>query len=285
MARPLRLEFPGAFYHLTAVGNAGGRIYLDDTDCERFLDLLAAVCQRFDWRCYAYCLLEDRYRLVVETTRPTLARGMRQLNGVYTQAFNRRHGRQGHVFQGRYQAILVDPQAYLEPLVRDVVRAPLQRGLVAVPGQWRWSSYAALSGRAAVPPWLTTGWLRERYGKDWARRFRGRLTAPGDGGVWDGLRDQVYLGDRAFVERMKARIDPERRLEEVPRAQHRRRPPLEEYLRRYRTPEQTMARAYLDGGYTQREIAAFFDVHYSTVSRAVRAFEKMQEALAAVCRP
>ena len=107
MARPLRLEFAGALYHVTSRGNRCENIYLDDSDRERFLTLLAEVCERFNWLIHAYCLMTNHYHLVIETPDGNLSKGMRQLNGVYTQGLNRRHGRVGHVFQGRFKAILV----------------------------------------------------------------------------------------------------------------------------------------------------------------------------------
>ena len=108
MARPLRIEFSGAIYHVTSRGHAGEDICLDDTDRALFLGVLAEVIHRFGWRCYAWCLMGNHYHVLIEMPKPNLSKGMRQLNGVYTQRFNRRHGRVGHVFQGRYQAILVE---------------------------------------------------------------------------------------------------------------------------------------------------------------------------------
>src|SRR6266550_1709297 len=113
MARPLRIEFPGALYHVTARGDRREDIYLDDKDHSQFLTLLGEVCHRFNWIVHAYCLMTNHYHLVIETPDGNLAKGMRQLNGVYTQNFNRRHGRIGHVFQGRYKAILVQKETYL----------------------------------------------------------------------------------------------------------------------------------------------------------------------------
>ena len=101
MARPLRLEYGGALYHITTRGDRRETIYEDITDREAFLDLMGTVCRRANWRCYAYCLMDNHYHLLVETVEATLSLGMRHLNGVYTQRFNRRHGRVGHVFQGR----------------------------------------------------------------------------------------------------------------------------------------------------------------------------------------
>src|SRR3546814_16451926 len=129
MARPLRLELPGAAYHLTALGNVGQPVFRGAEDSLLFLEILGESCTRFDWRCFGYCLLPDRYHLVVETRQPTLARGMRQLNGRYTQAFNRRHGIGGHVFQGRYRAVMVESPGWLAAVCRDVLRQPVARGL------------------------------------------------------------------------------------------------------------------------------------------------------------
>ena len=126
MARPLRPEFPGAVYHLTSRGNARQPVFLDDADREAFLATLAEAAGRWGWLCHAHCLMTNHYHLLVETPRPTLARGMRDLNGVYTQRFNRRHGRPGHLFQGRYTAVLVERESHLLELCRYVVLNPVR---------------------------------------------------------------------------------------------------------------------------------------------------------------
>jgi len=159
MARPLRIEFPGAVYHITSRGNALQDIYVDDADREAFLDVLTRVVERFHWLCHAYCLMGNHYHLLVETLEPTLSRGMRQLNGVYTQRFNRRHGRAGHLFGGRFKAILVEREAYLLELCRYVVLNPVRAGLVRAAKDWPWSSYRATAGLAEAPPFLTVDWI------------------------------------------------------------------------------------------------------------------------------
>jgi len=107
MARPLRIEYPGAVYHLTTRGNERRAIFTEDQDRKGFLDLLHQVNRRYGWLCHAYCLMENHYHLLIETPEGNLSIGMRQLNGVYTQTFNRRHGRVGHLLQGRYKAVLI----------------------------------------------------------------------------------------------------------------------------------------------------------------------------------
>lgn len=113
MARPLRLEFAGALYHVTSRGVRREDIYRGDDDRREWLEVLGAVCSRFNWVVHGYCQMSNHYHLLLETVDGNLARGMRQLNGLYTQSFNRRHGLVGHLFQGRYKAILVQKESYL----------------------------------------------------------------------------------------------------------------------------------------------------------------------------
>ncbi len=140
MARPLRIEYPGAIYHITARGNARQAIYEDDTDKSAFLGTLQTVAERANWLCHAYCLMENHYHLLIETQDANLSEGMRALNGRYTQAFNRRHGRVGHLLQGRFKAILVERESYLLELCRYVVLNPVRAKMVRSTAHYRWSS-------------------------------------------------------------------------------------------------------------------------------------------------
>ena len=133
MARPIRIEYPGAVYHVTSRGNAGNKIFSDDQDREIFLPILAAVVKRYNWLCHAYCLMDTHYHLMIETPDANLSIGMRQLNGIYTQKYNRRHETPGHIFQGRYKAILVQKENYLLELCRYVVLNPVRAGVVQKP--------------------------------------------------------------------------------------------------------------------------------------------------------
>jgi putative transposase len=136
MARPLRIELAGGLYHVTSRGNRRDLIYLDDEDRRRWLDIFGSVGTRHYWLCHAWCQMSNHYHIVVETVEGNRSRKMRQLNGVYTQAFNRTHHRSGHVFQGRYRAIVVEKEAYLLELSRYVLLHPVRARMVADVSDW-----------------------------------------------------------------------------------------------------------------------------------------------------
>lgn len=214
---------------------------------------------------------------MIETPEANLAEGMRQLNGVYTQRFNRRHGRVGHVFQGRYKAILVERDAYLLELARYVVLNPVRTGMVLGPQDWPWSSYAAMCGQAPVSEWLQTDWLLGQFGAVRAEAVAAYVHLAHEGprlpSVCAQLQGQIYLGSESFMKLMQALIEDRPNIEEVSRRQ--RRPltrPLTAYAANYPRDE-AMARAYLSGQYSLAEIALHFGVHFSTVSRVVKRHE------------
>lgn len=275
MARPLRLEFAGALYHLTSRGDRRESIYEDDADRKGFLSILGDVCSQQNWLCHAYCLMTNHYHLLVETPGGNLSRGMRQLNGVYTQRCNRRHGRAGHVFQGRYKAILVDKQAYLLELARYIVLNPVRAGMVRLVEDWPWSSYRAMAGQAKPPDWLRTEWLLATFGgrKGEARAAYRCFVAGGErlASPWDELRKQVFLGDEGFVGRMQARVKGDHAsLTEIPKCQRwPKAGSLEDYSGKALSRNEAIAEAYASGGYTLKEVGDHFGLHYSRVSRIV----------------
>lgn len=275
MSRPLRIEFPGALYHVTSRGDGCDAVYLDDSDRSSWLEVVGQVCQRFHWLVYAYCLMDDHYHLLLQTATGNLSAGMRQLNGLYTQRFNRRHGRAGHVFQGRYKSVLVDRDTHLLGLERHVVLNPVRSRLVDDAGDWHWSSYAATSGVAASPRWLAADSLLQQFharrSAAIARYIEHVRSGMGLPSIWAHLNRQVFLGDDAFVARTQRKAMSSRRVApEVPRAQ-RRTPgrPLDHYAALEVPRDVAMARAYRTGRFSLAEVAHAFDVHYSTVSRAV----------------
>ncbi len=279
MARPLRIELAGGLYHVTSRGDRREDIFLDDADRLMWLELFGQVCRRYNWICHAWCLMDNHYHIVVETVEGNLAQGMRQLNGVYTQDFNRTHHRVGHVFQGRYKAIIVEKDSYLLELARYVVLNPVRARMVKDAGDWPWSSYPAMTGTQAAPEWLQTDWIlgqfspqRRRAMQRYADFVRAGVGLPG---LWEHLSGQIYLGSEEFVKRMH-RAAERAEIGEIPRAQ--RRPlakPLSHYQSKYRDPKVAMVAAYATGDYTMQAIADFFGVHYATVSRAVNAAENV----------
>ena len=167
MARPLRLEFPGALYHITSRGDRREAIYENPNDMAMFIELLGEVCERYNWVIYAYCLMTNHYHLLVETPEANLSKGMRQLNGVYTKRFNVAHKRVGHVFQGRYKAIFVQAESYLLELCRYIVLNPVRAGMVSDVADWRWSSYEQTVdiNRLNDFKWLSIDTVLSRFGE------------------------------------------------------------------------------------------------------------------------
>lgn len=183
MARPVRLEFGGALYQVTARGDRREAIYEDDADRAQFLGLLEQVVGQFNWRCPAYCLMSNHYHLVIATPDGNLPKGMRQLKGVFTQWSNRPASAHGAPVPGRYKAILVDADSYLLELTRYVVLNPVRAGMVASPAAWQWSSYHATTGEADAPKptacWHSSGRVAQR---------RWRLTSGSYGKASAGSR-------------------------------------------------------------------------------------------------
>jgi putative transposase len=212
MARPLRIEFPGALYHVTSRGNERKAIFRDDGDRTRFLERLAAVVARQRLRIHAYALMRNHYHLLVETPEGNLARALAQLNGTYTQEFNRRHHRSGHLLQGRYKAILVDKDAYLLELSRYIHLNPVRAGEVRTAWKYPWSSAAAYVGKVAAAACLTVEEVlgafsprpsvaRQRYAAFLAEGVAQAVASP-----WAAVEGQVLLGDEHWVEQMKRRL-------------------------------------------------------------------------------
>lgn len=276
MSRPLRLEFAGALYHVTSRGNERKPIFRNESDFSTFIGVLSDVCDRYNWVIHAYCLMTNHYHLLIETLDANLSKGMRQLNGVYTQRFNRNYQRVGHLFQGRYKSILVDKDSYLLELCRYIVLNPVRaKGMVDHPSEWQWSSYHETIGMREAPEWLAVDALLRMFATtklDAIERYK-HFVAQGKGvNIWQNLKSQIYLGDEEFVEKHKSAIqsDVDVVLNEVPKKQVRpKAKPLSYYESTSLNIKLAMAQAYLSGGYSMIEIANYFGVHYSTVSRAV----------------
>lgn len=286
MSRPLRIEFPGALYHITSRGDRREEIFADDADRARFLTVVAQGLARFDAQLLAYCLMGNHYHFVLHTRQGNLSALMRHVNGVYTQAFNRRHGKVGHLFQGRFKAILVDREAYLLEVCRYVELNPVRAAMVAAPADWPWSSYRVNTGQAATLAWLGSEALWEyllgrelatvRDARD-AQRLYAELVAAGRGvALWDeGLNRQIYLGDDQFVGRMlDAALPSAKRSVTVPKPQRSSTKRLADWLAECSSREEALHRAYTESGLTMTAMAAELGLTVARVSQLIARAER-----------
>jgi REP element-mobilizing transposase RayT len=277
MARPLRLPFPGGIYHVTARGNDRQTIFKGDSDCSLFLIVLATVVARYRVRCHAYCLMSNHYHVLLQTPEGNLSAAMRQLNGVYTQRFNRSHERCGHVLQGRFGAQLVDGQAYLLEVCRYIVLNPVRAGLVSHPRDWRWSSFLATAGEGTVPGFLTVDWVQPLSGATDGATSGSAYVRFVEAGLdqSDGALDRFKSkpADPELARSLDERCRAAAQCTEIPRAQRfASRPPLAQLFAGVATRAARDARSVIavrDHGYAMKEVADFLGRHYVTVSRAL----------------
>ena len=279
MSRPLRIECAGALYHVTARGDGKEDIYLEEADRRLYLDVLGHVCNRYNWVIHAYCLMSNHYHLLVETPEANLSKGMRQLNGVYTQRINRVHSRVGHVFQGRYKAILVQKDAYLLELARYIVLNPVRARMVGAADDWPWSSYRATVGTDNAPDWLDTRWILSTLAHTLPEAIERYMRFVADGmgqpSPWEHLKQQMFLGSDTFIDAMRSKVSLGKDLREIPQA--RARPvakPISAYALDYTDRDSAIAAAYASGGYTLKDIGDYFGLHYSRISKIVRQVEQ-----------
>lgn len=275
MARPLRIELAGGIYHITTRGDRREDIYDDTEDRVKWLEILGNTCKRYHWRCHAYCLMDNHYHIVLETADENLSKGMRQLNGVYTQHYNRKYDRVGHVFQGRFKGILVERDEYLLELTRYVVLNPIRANMVKNIKDWPWSSYRMMIGKAVAPPWLETDWILGYFSKQRKRAIEKYINFVREGvglpSIWSNLRNQIFLASEEYVNQQQKQIKKKASINEVPMLQKRKIPKsLEYYDGRYKDQRKAILNAYLSGGYTLKEIGVYFSRHYSTISRIVK---------------
>ena len=166
MARPLRVQAAGAHYHVGARGNDKSAVFTSDEDRRRFLALLGVVVERYGWRLYAYCLMENHYHLALRTPEPNLGAGMGRLNQLYVQWFNQRHDRSGHLFERRYWSSVLESDAHQLAVIRYIAANPVRAGLCQRPREWPWSSAQATVGLVPTPSFLDVGWVLDQFAAD-----------------------------------------------------------------------------------------------------------------------
>ncbi len=288
MARPLRIEFAGAVYHLSSKAEAGAVVFHDDADRRALLAVIAQAMERFDAQVLAYCLEPDSYELLLFTRQANLSRLMRHINGVYTQSCNRRHGTVGHLFQGRFKAVLVDREHLLLDACRYVELGGVRRGLVSAPAQWPWSSYAAHVGLTEAPDWLDVQGLhtyvmgRPLQGaadrRKAAQRYEKLVAEAGALDLWQHLRQQIYLGDAAFVARLKAQLNGASggMRKPVKGASALKARPWRDWLREAASREEALYRAHTEGGLSMTGLAKELGLSVSRVSRLIAVHERQR---------
>jgi len=235
MARPLRIVFAEAYYHVMNRGLARQRVFNDGGDRTGFLQLLADCHDMWGVRVLVYCLLDTHYHLLLQTPEANLPRVMRHLDGVYTQRYNRRHGRDGPLFRGRYAAIVIEAERYLLAVARYIHQNPVTAGLARTPEAYEWSSCRWYIREGKRPDWLDTEQLLARFPRrDRRAAFRAFMRAAGEESVrafYARQRRGPVLGTQPFLERLRRRIRKRAiALPEVPEAKAYLRPPAETCL-------------------------------------------------------
>ena len=209
MARPLRIQYEGAFYHVTSRGDRRGKIFLSDTDRRRFLDTIHSSKKRYGFIVHAFVLMDNHYHLLIETPQPNLSAALRHINGSYTLYFNRKHGRVGHVLQGRYKAIVVEKDEYYLELIRYIHLNPVRAGMVNDPDKYHWSSHAAIIDKRAAKEWsgfFDRNELLRHFGKrerEAIKAYRSFVVAGMDikkEDAFNGLSYGYILGQTGFVD-------------------------------------------------------------------------------------
>ena len=222
MSRPLRIEYPDAFYHVTARGNERKDIYRDERDRERFLAYLETAVVRYKAVLHVYCLMNNHYHLLLSTPSGNLSQIVRHINGAYTVYFNKRHHRFGHLFQGRYKAIVIQKDSHLLEVCRYVVLNPVRARMVELPDQWKWSSYLATAGLEKPHPCLTTDWVLGQFSRARAKAIKEyrQFVAWGINKetIWTDVKGQILLGDDGFIDSHADHLHKRHHIPEIPKA-------------------------------------------------------------------
>jgi len=208
MARALRIQYPGAYYHVTSRGNERKAIFKNKGDRESFLSYLKSAHLRYGAVIHVYCLMNNHYHLLIETPKGNLSQIMRHINGAYTTYFNVKHRRAGHLFQGRYKAILVDADAYAGELSRYIHLNPVRAGIVNMPDQHRWSSYQYYTMKKKQPEWLNVDFILNYFGAELPsskKKYKEFVLASIIGQYESPLNKtfaSTILGDENFIEQI-----------------------------------------------------------------------------------
>ncbi len=273
MARPVRIEFSGAYYLISSKAPAGESIFRGIKDRQEFLQILAEVVARMQWDVYAYNLMPDSFQLFIKTPKPNLSKGMRQVNGIYTQRYNAKYQSQGNIFHGRFRAVLVEESLFPE-VVKHVLHTPVRQRKTRSLAKWKWSSFQATTGLAETPEWLNSKHVLSYFGKQ-KKRSQTALTKAvsamdKDFDLSKNIKGQILLGGDSFVSKWKKQLASGKIMDKARQRKAKKLKPLSDFSKRFKNTKTAMVKAYKTGDYTLDQIGQHFGVHYSTVSRTVK---------------
>lgn len=287
MARPLRIEYPGAFYHITSRGNEHQDIFKSDTERERFLSYLESAAERYGAVIHIYCLMSNHYHLLLETPEENLSQIMRHINGAYTTYFNTKRQRAGHLFQGRYKAIIIDADEYAGELSRYIHLNPVRAGIVNRPEAYRWSSYQYYNGKKP-PKWLKVDFILSYFGRGKSKaqeKYREFVNALVNVEYDSPLKDTIastILGGINFVKEISDKHLTNKKVDRnLPALRELRRASITEILKeadsifRGDTALSKKAAIYLChrfSGRTLKEIGDYFNIGESAISQTSHRF-------------
>ncbi len=224
MSRPLRIQYPDAWYHVMNRGRRGETVFLDKQDYSMFVELLKEVVDMYKVRVAAYCLIPSHYHLLIQTPGGDLARCMRHLNGIYTQRFNRAHQCDGQLFRGRYKSILVDADSYLLELLRYIHRNPLEAGLVKELNKYAWSSHKGYLSNAKRWNWLHKSFILSLFGRERReglntyKKFVLMETPEEINRIFSKSKFPSMLGSESFINKVKEEFFHAKRHDEIPQS-------------------------------------------------------------------
>lgn len=291
MGRPLRIEYPDAYYHVTARGNERKDIFKNDLDREKFFSYLDTAFMRYGAVIHAYCLMNNHYHLLIETPDGNLSQIMRHINGAYTNYYNAKRKRAGHLFQGRYKAILINADEYAGELSRYIHLNPVRAGMVSNPEEYRWSSYMAYIGKEKKPKWLRTEFILNYFGRETReaqQKYKDFVNSMIDKEHKSPLKEAVastILGGADFVEEIKRRyLEGKEADRNLPALTELRKVSLREIMKEADTVfgggtvlsrKAALYLSHRHSGRTLKEIGTYFKIGESAVSQSSRRFSFM----------
>jgi REP element-mobilizing transposase RayT len=279
MGRPIRLEYPGAVYHIYARGNRKEPIFLDDEDRILFLKIFGDAVHRYNWVCHAYCLMGNHYHLLIEIPEGILNPGMQYLNSLYARKFNRKHNLVGHLFQGRYGADLIEGNRKFLLAAHYICRNSIEANIVEKASQWPWSSFCATVGLQEPQDFLLVDDVLSCLSDDRSTAqdfFDDLVHTP----IRVGKQMEIEITDKEIknpdvARRLRPLIDIRQSLAPVARKQRMQSRPLLEDLFKdtlhsgKKLRNRLIKEAFINYGYSQSEIGAYLGLHTTTISRII----------------